>query len=464
MAETTAHATGTGTPLKRAISGRLLFLFILGDVLGAGIYALVGEIAGETGGAVWVPLLVALGLALLTAGSYAELVTKHPQAGGAAVFAQRAYRSPVIAFIVGFCMAAAGMVSAAGLALAFAGDYLKELVAVPQVPAALVFLLVVALVNARGIKESLGANVVMTVIEVGGLVLIVVLGLMVVAGGNGDVGRVTTFEEGTAAPLAVLAGALLAFYSFVGFETSANVAEETKDVRKNYPRALFGALLLAGAVYVLVGLAISAAVPTDVLSKSSGPFLEVVRVSGTGLSPDLFALIALIAVANGALLTQVMSSRLVYGMSRQGLLPPVLGRVLPGRRTPGVAIVVTTVVAMLFAVTGGVAALAKTVVLLLLVVFVSTNLAVLVLRRERTTTPHFRVWTPVPVLGILSCIVLATQQDAATFLRAGIMLAVGLVLYFVSRAAGATEEPIGDADQDTGAGTGSTTGTAAGER
>jgi len=461
MAETTAHQTGTGTPLKRAISGKLLFLFILGDVLGAGIYALVGEIAGETGGAVWVPLLVALGLALLTAGSYAELVTKHPQAGGAAVFAQRAYRSPVIAFIVGFCMAAAGMVSAAGLALAFAGDYLKELVAVPQVPAALVFLVVVALVNARGIRESLGANVVMTVIEVGGLVLVVVLGLMVVAGGDGDVGRVTTFKEGTAAPMAVLAGALLAFYSFVGFETSANVAEETKDVRRTYPRALFGALLLAGAVYVLVGLAISAAVPTDVLTESSGPFLEVVRVSGTGLSPDVFALIALIAVANGALLTQVMSSRLVYGMSRQGLLPPVLGRVLPGRRTPGVAIAVTTVVAMLFAVTGGVAALAKTVVLLLLVVFVSTNLAVLVLRREKTTTPHFRVWTPVPVLGIASCVLLATQQDAATYLRAGIVLAVGLVLYFVSRAAGATEKAVDAQDQDAEAGTGAAaTGTA----
>ena len=305
---------------------------------------------------------------------------------------------------------------------------------------------------------------VMTVLEVSGLVLVVVLGLMVVVGGDGDVGRVTSFKEGTAVPLAVLGGALLAFYSFVGFETSANVAEETQDVRRNYPRALFGALLLAGTAYVLVGLAVSAAVPTDTLAKSSGPLLEVVKVSGTGLSPNLFSLIALIAVANGALLTQVMSSRLVYGMARQGLLPPVLGRVLPGRRTPGVAIVATTLVAMLFAVTGGVAALAETVVLLLLVVFVSTNLAVLVLRREKTTTPHFRVWTPVPVLGIASCVLLATQQEAATYLRAGIMLAVGLALYHVSRAAGATEKAIDDPEQDAEAGSGATTGTAPDQR
>ena len=162
----------------------------------------------------------------------------------------------------------------------------------------------------------------MTVVEVAGLVLVVVLGLLVVLDGQGDVGRVTQFREGSSAPLAVLGGALLADYSFVGFETSANVAEETQDVRRTYPRALFGSLLLAGAAYVLVGLAVSAAVPTDVLASSTGPLLEVVRVSGTGLPPELFSLIALVAVANGALLTSVMASRLLYGMARDGLVPP----------------------------------------------------------------------------------------------------------------------------------------------
>lgn len=110
--------------LKQAITGPLLFLFILGDVLGAGIYALVGKVAGEVGGAIWVPLVFALLLAMLTAGSYAELVTKYPKAGGAAVFAERAFKVPVVSFLVGFCMLAAGVTSAAGLSLAFAGDYL----------------------------------------------------------------------------------------------------------------------------------------------------------------------------------------------------------------------------------------------------------------------------------------------------------------------------------------------------
>src|ERR1700712_6126986 len=121
--------------LKRDITGPLLFLFILGDVLGAGIYALMGVLSQDVGGALWAPLLGALLLALLTAGSYAELVTKYPKAGGAAVFAERAFGQPVLSFLVGFSMLAAGVTSAAGLALAFAGDYLRTFVDVPAVPA-----------------------------------------------------------------------------------------------------------------------------------------------------------------------------------------------------------------------------------------------------------------------------------------------------------------------------------------
>ncbi|PZR52963.1 amino acid permease [Xylanimonas oleitrophica] len=427
-----AAPTGDETRLSRSVSGRLLYLFILGDVLGAGVYALVGAMAGEVGGAVWLPLLVALGLALLTAGSYAELVTKYPRAGGAAVFAQRAFRQPALSFLVGFSMLAAGVTSAAGLSLAFAGDYFGAFVDAPQRLVALLFLVAVAALNARGIRESLGANVVMTIVEVSGLVLVVVLAAVVLGRGQGDVGRVTQFTEGTTPALAVLGAAVLAYYSFVGFETSANVAEEVRDVRRVYPRALFGALITAGVVYVLVSVAAVAVVDPQTLAGSSGPLLEV--VAAAGIVPErLFSLVALVAVANGALLTMIMASRLAYGMAEQHLLPRVLGRVLPGRRTPWVAIVTTTLVAMALVFTGDLAALAETVVLLLLLVFLSTNVAVLVLRRETVERPHFRVATVVPVLGVASCVLLLTQQDGATWLRAGALLALGAVLYAVMR-------------------------------
>ncbi|WP_222196014.1 APC family permease [Modestobacter italicus] len=430
----TAAPAGEDTALRRAVSGKLLYLFILGDVLGAGIYALVGEIAGEVGGALWVPLLVALGLAMLTAVSYAELVTKYPRAGGSAVFAERAFRRPVLSFLVGYCMLAAGVTSAAGLALAFAGDYLGVFLDVPAVPAALVFLLLVALLNARGIQESVRANVVMTVVEVFGLVLVVVLAAVVFGRGDGDPGRVVEFPEGVSAGSAVLAAAILAYYSFVGFETSANVAEEVRDVRRVYPRALFGALLTAGVVYVLVGLAASVVLPADELAASSGPLLAVVQATGIGVPDQLFSAIALVAVANGALLTMIMASRMVFGLAEQRLLPPVLGRVLPGRRTPWVAIAVTTAVAMSLTLIGDLGALANIVVLLLLLVFLSTNVAVLVLRRDRVAEEHFTAPVVLPVLAIGSCLLLLWQQEATTWLRAGLMLAVGVALYALAQA------------------------------
>jgi amino acid transporter len=421
-----------GTKLRRAVTGRLLYLFILGDVLGAGVYALVGAVAAEVGGAIWVPLLAALLLALLTAGSYAELVTKYPRAGGSAVFAERAFRSPVVAFLVGFCMLAAGVTSAAGLALAFAGDYLGVFLDVPAAPAALVFLLAVALLNARGIRESLRANLVMTLVETSGLVLVVVLGAVVLLRGDGDLGRSVEFPPGVSAGAAVLSAALLAYYSFVGFETSANVAEEVRDVRRVYPRALFGALLTAGVVYVLVGIAAAVVLPPGELAASSGPLLEVVRAADAGIPDELFSLVALVAVANGALLTMIMASRMAYGLAEQRLLPAVLGRVLPHRRTPWVAIAVTTAVAMGLSLVGDLTTLANTVVLLLLFVFLSTNTAVLVLRRDRVAADHFRVPAVVPVLAVASCLLLLWQQEAQTWALAGVLLAVGVVLYLVT--------------------------------
>ncbi|MBG6237256.1 amino acid transporter [Mycetocola sp. CAN_C7] len=438
MTAATAPQTPTtdaapASKLKQKITGPLLFLFILGDVLGAGIYALMGVLSENVGGALWAPLVVALLLALLTAGSYAELVTKYPRAGGAAVFAERAFKQPIISFLVGFSMLAAGVTSAAGLSLAFSGQYLSTFIDVPAIPAAMVFLVLVACLNARGISESLKSNVVMTIIELSGLVIVIVVVAVMLGNGGGEVSRVGQFPEGSVPALATLSAAIIAYYSFVGFETSANVAEEIRNPSKVYPLALFGSLATAGIVYILVALASAIALPAEELSESSGPLLAVVAASGVGVPDWLFSLIALVAVANGALLTMIMSSRLTYGMAEHGLLPSALGKVLPNRRTPWAAIVATTVVAMLLTLVGDLSTLAETVVLLLLFVFISTNIAVLVLRKDKVAHKHFRVWTIVPVLGVASCVLLLTQQSGIVWLFGGALLALGVVLYFVAR-------------------------------
>ncbi|CAM4052469.1 APC family permease [Kibdelosporangium persicum] len=419
------------TTLKRVVSTPLLYWFIVGDILGAGVYVLIGEVAGSSGGAVWLPLVIALVLAALTACSYAELATKYPRAGGAAHYARHAF-GPFAGFAVGFCMLAAGIVSVAALARGFAGDYLGEFVRLPVPLVAAVFLVVLGSVNARGIKESLRANVVATLIEVGGLVLVVVLGVWVIMRGDADVARLGEIGvAGEDAAGGVLGAVVLAFYSFVGFETSVNLAEEIRDPRRSYPRALLAALGTAGVIYLLVGIVAATTVPTSQLASSSGPLLEVVRVAGA-VPLWVFSLIALVAVANGALLTGIMSSRLAYGMARDDMLPGVLTRLLPRRRTPWVSIAATTALAVVLALTGTVAVLASTLVLLLLIVFLAVNIAVVVLRRREPDGDYFRVPLVIPVLGAGSCVLLFTQVEGGVWLRGLVLLAAGVLLGLVA--------------------------------
>jgi basic amino acid/polyamine antiporter, APA family len=414
--------------LKRAIPPAMLVLFVVGDILGAGIYARVGAVAGEVGGAIWTSFLLGIGIAALTALSYGELSSKYPGAGGAALFVHKAFRSPVLTFVIAFAVLASGIASASAVARVFGGRYLQEFVAVPPLPVAILFILLVALINFRGIAESIKVNMVLTVIELSGLLLIVLVGVVALAGGTGDPGRAFTFKPGVNVPLGILAGAAIAFYACLGFEDVANVAEEAQDPVRMLPVALIGGLGIAGLIYIVVSFTAAMVVDPATLSKSSGPLLEVVKAGPVAIPPRLFSAIALMAVANTALINMIMASRLLYGMAEQGVMPRVLGRTHRTRQTPWVAILFTTLLALALVITGDVGELANTTVLLLLVAFTLVNAAVLILRRDRVGHRHFAVPSWVPVLGALTCLALITQFKADIYARAAILVALGLVL------------------------------------
>ncbi len=426
--------------LRRAIGPRMLLAFIVGDILGAGIYALVGEVGAEVGGAVWTAFLVALALALFTAFAYAELVTKYPHAGGAALYINRAFKTPFITFMVAFAVMASGVTSASTLSRAFGGDYLKEFIDVPTTAAALVFIVIVALINFGGIRGSVRTNMVLTVVELTGLVIIILIGLWVLGGGGdaqaADVGRNFQFKEGEGAFLAILAGTALAFYALIGFEDSANVAEEAQNPSRAYPFALFVGILTAGVIYFLVTFAASTVVPTGQLANSDGPLLEVVR-EGSDMPPRLFSAIALLAVANGALINMIMASRLLYGMANERVMPRILSTVHEGRRTPWIAIAFTTALAVILISIGTLEDLAVVTVMLLLIVFAMVNVAVLVLRRDRVDHEHFVSPRIFPILGLLISVTLfvkrATDQDPTVLFITLVVLAVGVLLWLVAR-------------------------------
>jgi amino acid transporter len=421
-----------GGGLRRAITPGLLLFFIVGDILGGGIYARVGQVAGETGGAIWVAFALALVMAAFTAGSYAELVGKYPRAGGAGLYVHRAFGHPFLSFIVAFAVVASGIASASALARAFGGDYLSEFVDLPVILSAIALVALIAVVNLRGIEESVKINVGFTLVEMGGLLLIVIVALVAVAGGDAEPSRAFEFKQGGSHLAAALAGAAIAFYALIGFEDSVNVAEETQDPPRTYPKALFGALAIAGALYLLVTIGAAMVVPAGDLAASDGALLEVIRQGPLGIPEKLFSAIGLLALSNGALINMIMASRLLYGMAQEGVVPRPFARVLPGRRTPWFAIAFTTAISVVLVATGDLDALADTTVALLVVVFGIVNVCVLVLRREPVDHEHFVVPSVVPVVGVGVSCALLTQIEAATYGRAGVLVALGAALWVVN--------------------------------
>jgi APA family basic amino acid/polyamine antiporter len=422
--------------LKRVIGRRMLLFFIIGDILGAGIYVLVGRVAGHVGGMLWLPFLLAFVLAVLTAAAYSELAGKYSQAAGAALYVSKAFKIPFVTFIVAFAVMMSGVTSAGVSAQAFGGRYLAEFVTLPVIVGALIFLGLVTLVNFVGISESVKVNVTLTVIEGSGLLVIIAIGIYALLTGEGDPARALEFSPRAGAFLSVLQGTALAFYALLGFEDSVNLAEETKDPARDFPYALFGGIVVAAVIYMAVAFTAAMLVDTQTLTNSSGPLLEVVKVAGLPFPPKLFALIALFAVANTALMNMIMASRLVYGMACQRVVPSMFANVHPTRGTPWVAILFTTAIAAVLVATGDIGGLAETTVLLLLCVFALVNVSVLVLRRDRVDHEHFRAPTWMPVLGALVCLILAlpiTGRDTAVYVRVSVLIAIGVVLWFINR-------------------------------
>ncbi|XVV04408.1 APC family permease [Actinosynnema sp. CA-248983] len=433
--------------LKRAIGPKLLLFFVVGDILGTGIYALTGNVAGKIGGALWLPFLIAFAVAFLTAFSYLELVGKYPRAAGAALYTNRAFKIQFLTFMVAFAVMSSGITSASSAALAFGRTYLQSVIkeffsdtfTVSATLVAVLFIIGLAAINFRGVSESVKANVVLTCIELSGLVIIIAIGVYAVLAGDGDPGRLTQVDPapGQSALVAITSATALAFFAMVGFEDSVNMAEECRDPVRIFPRAMLWGMVIAATIYVLVAITSSLLIPADELSKAgSSALLKVVQVGAPGFPLWIFSLIGLFAVINSALINMLMASRLIYGMANERIIPKVFGTVHPFRRTPWISIVFTSGVAVILVSTADIAKLGGTTALLLLVVFTIVNIAVLVLRKEKVAHKHFRAPTWVPVLGAITCAYLASPlsgRPAADYLIAIYLLAAGLVLWLINR-------------------------------
>jgi amino acid transporter len=445
MADTTANdaaATTAEPSLHRVMGPWLLLLFIVGDILGTGIYALTGQVAKQVGGMVWLPFLVAFVVALMTAFSYLELVTKYPRAAGAALYTHRAFGIHFVTFIVAFAVMCSGITSASTASRAFAANMAHVFgfdmaggIGITIV--GLGFMALVAIVNFRGVGESVKANVILTLVELTGLLIVIFIGLWAIGAGQGDVSRAFEFKSGDGGFIwPVIAATTLAFFAMVGFEDSVNMAEETKDPTRTFPKILLLGLFITGIIYVLVSISAITLVPAAELGQGETPLLKVVQAGAPNFPIGIFGFITMFAVANSALINMLMASRLVYGMSREHVLPPMLGKVHATRHTPYIAIAFTTLLAFaLITFVGEVPALGGTTALLLLCVFTVVNAAVIVLRKDPVKHAHFRTPTWLAITGVLCCAFLAgpwTGRDPVQYKIAGVLIGVGVVLWVIT--------------------------------
>jgi amino acid transporter len=291
---------------------------------------------------------------------------------------------------------------------------------------------------------------VLTIVEVTGLLVVIVLGIIGVARGLGDPGRALALDtpDGTFAGL--LGATALGFYALIGFEDSVNLAEECEDPPRTFPRGLFLGIALTGVVYVIVSFLAVALVPPDRLAGSSGALLDVVRATGVEFPPALFSVIALLAIGNTALLNMMMASRLLYGMANEGILPRPFAIVHARRRTPYVAILFTILIAGGLVGAGSFKNLAETTVLLLLLVFAIVNVAVLVLRDRPVEHAHYRTPTWAAALGAVTTLLLASPlnrvRDLEVYATAALLIGLGAVLWVVNRLI--TGKPITELDAE----------------
>ncbi|MGE9809204.1 APC family permease [Janibacter sp. G1551] len=433
--------------LKRSITGRLLFFYVLGDVLGSGIYVLIGLVAGAVGGAFWIAFAVGVTVATITGLAYAELVTKYPQAAGAALYVNKAFKSTALTFLVTVCMLSASFAATGSLATGFAAYFDQIWSLPPALLVTLVFITILAIVNFIGITESVVANMIMTFIEIAGLIIIMIIGAIHVARGDANFGTLTDFSVDGNPIFAIVAGVALAFFAMTGFENAANVAEETVDPARTFPRALVGGMVAAGIIYVLVAVTAALTVPTDRLASSDAALLEVVKEGilpvPVGVMTILFACIAMVAITNTTLVAVVTQSRILYGMAREDVVPGVFGRIHQSRRSPWVALIFAACVVAGLLLVGfvlnriGVSIdvierLATVTVVFTLFIYALVIVSALRLRGQDDGEDTFRASTPLLLVGILANLILliyvVVDDPGALWWCAG-LLALGGALF-----------------------------------
>jgi APA family basic amino acid/polyamine antiporter len=413
--------------LRREIGLFEAVAFGVGTILGAGIYALIGPASGLAGNAVWISFVIGAVISSFTGLSYAELSTMFPKAAAEYVFAREAFNSRFWAFLLGWLIVFAGVVSVSTVAIGFA-SYLKSYLNLPVPILAIILIGFLSLVNYAGIEESSRVNIVFLIVEVFGLLFVTILGFSLFPSVN--------YLETTSGTGGVLAASALIFFAYLGFEDIVNIAEEMENPEKTIPKALILSIVVATVFYVLVAVATVSLADWRQLSTSSAPLAYAVsRVLGANAFLML-SVIALFATANTVLILLVVGSRMVYGMSRDGALPAAFSNIDERTGVPRIAIFTTMVLSMVFASLGDLRLIAGVTNFATFLIFAFVNFSLIWLRHKQPGLRRpFRVplnigWFPlIPFLGLISCMFLLLHISSSAMIIGSVALGLGAIVY-----------------------------------
>jgi APA family basic amino acid/polyamine antiporter len=422
LSHTTVITMGGGLSRKIGLFG--LTASGVGMILGAGIYALIGRAAGVAGNSVWISFLIGALISSFTGLSYAELSSMIPRAAAEVSYAREAFKGDLAPFLIGWIIIFTETVSASTVALGF-GGYFKGIFGTPVVFSSLILIIILSLVNSVGIEESSRINIVFTIIEASGLLLVIILGVPYL-------GRVNYLEasEGLSG---ILKASTLIFFAYLGFEDIVNLAEESKSPELKIPKALILSVIITALFYVLVALAAVSLADWQELGSSYSP-LAFAASKSLGQSAFLtMSVIALFATSNTVLILLIVTSRMIYGMARDGFLPHNLSKV-SRRGTPWIAILIVMALSSIFILFGNIEFVAEITNFGTFIVFASVNLSNIWLRyrkpewRRPFKTPLTIGRLPlIPILGLLSCGLMVTQFQTDILALSAIILFTGII-------------------------------------
>lgn len=392
--------------LKRSLGLPLVVLYGLGNILGAGIYVLVGKVAGFAGTSTTLAFILAMITAAFTAFSYMELAGRYPVSASVSVYLHKAFGKRWLAVLIGLAMVAGGIASAAALSQGFAG-YLSSFIDIPPALASVGLISILGLIALKGIGESAKTAALFTIIEIFGLLLIIWFGRS--AFQEVDMSSLLAIDPAVGAG-GVIAGTFLAFYAFIGFEDMVNVAEEAKQPRRTMPLAILFALGISTLLYLLVVVVAITLVPPSELAQSKAPLSLVFERSGAG-SMTILSLIGMVATVNGVIVQIIMGSRILYGLAKQGWLHGRLAEVHKQNKTPATATLVVIVAMIAGTLLLPLVSLAQITSLLVLSIFTLVNIALIVIKRRIPKhAGYISVPILVPYIGSLLCVCVILYQ------------------------------------------------------